>query len=72
MDGRTCFSAPQVTEVQGHKRSSSWGRTYSFSSAISRGCLTEQQNLDVKAGVQSTLQVCLGPLCHTHRHTQSS
>ncbi|KAG7280736.1 hypothetical protein CRUP_004536 [Coryphaenoides rupestris] len=50
---------PPVPEVQGHKRSSSWGRTYSFSSAISRGCLTEQQNLDIKAGVQSTLQVFL-------------
>ncbi len=40
-------------------------RTYSFSSAISRGCLTEEQNLDVKAGIQPTLQV----LTHTHTHT---
>ncbi|KAI5102367.1 ral GTPase-activating protein subunit alpha-2 isoform X1 [Silurus meridionalis] len=46
-------------EIHGHKRSSSWGRTYSFSSAISRGCLTKEQNLDVKAGVQPTLQVFL-------------
>ncbi|KAF5909698.1 ral GTPase-activating protein subunit alpha-2 isoform X1, partial [Clarias magur] len=46
-------------EIHGHKRSSSWGRTYSFSSAISRGCLTEQQNHDVKAGIQPTLQVFL-------------
>uniref|UniRef100_A0A8B9LFK6 Ral GTPase activating protein, alpha subunit 2 (catalytic) n=1 Tax=Astyanax mexicanus TaxID=7994 RepID=A0A8B9LFK6_ASTMX len=49
----------QVLESHGHKRSSSWGRTYSFSSAISRGCLTEQQNHDVKAGIQPTLQVFL-------------
>ncbi|KAI1895830.1 hypothetical protein AGOR_G00110800 [Albula goreensis] len=49
----------QVTESHGHKRSSSWGRTYSFSSAISRGYLTEEQNHHVKAGVQSTLQVFL-------------
>uniref|UniRef100_A0A8B9LBL3 Ral GTPase activating protein, alpha subunit 2 (catalytic) n=1 Tax=Astyanax mexicanus TaxID=7994 RepID=A0A8B9LBL3_ASTMX len=48
-----------VLESHGHKRSSSWGRTYSFSSAISRGCLTEQQNHDVKAGIQPTLQVFL-------------
>uniref|UniRef100_A0A671MED0 Rap-GAP domain-containing protein n=1 Tax=Sinocyclocheilus anshuiensis TaxID=1608454 RepID=A0A671MED0_9TELE len=46
-------------ETHGHKRSSSWGRTYSFSSAISRGCLTEEQNQDVKAGIQPTLQVFL-------------
>uniref|UniRef100_A0AAQ5YQ20 Rap-GAP domain-containing protein n=1 Tax=Amphiprion ocellaris TaxID=80972 RepID=A0AAQ5YQ20_AMPOC len=48
----------------GHRRSSSWGRTYSFSSAISRGFLTEEQNRDVKAGIQPTLQVftfCLIP-----------
>ncbi|XP_037397957.1 ral GTPase-activating protein subunit alpha-2 isoform X1 [Pygocentrus nattereri] len=49
----------QVLESHGHKRSSSWGRTYSFSSAISRGCLTEEQNHDVKAGIQPTLQVFL-------------
>ncbi|KAK6304303.1 hypothetical protein J4Q44_G00248890 [Coregonus suidteri] len=49
----------QVLESHGHKRSSSWGRTYSFSSAISRGCLTEEQNRDIKAGIQPTLQVFL-------------
>ncbi|XP_042598852.1 ral GTPase-activating protein subunit alpha-2 isoform X1 [Cyprinus carpio] len=49
----------QVLETHGHKRSSSWGRTYSFSSAISRGCLTEEQNQNVKAGIQPTLQVFL-------------
>uniref|UniRef100_A0A671YU20 Ral GTPase activating protein catalytic subunit alpha 2 n=1 Tax=Sparus aurata TaxID=8175 RepID=A0A671YU20_SPAAU len=43
----------------GHRRTSSWGRTYSFSSAINRGFLTEEQNRDVKAGIQSTLQVFL-------------
>ncbi|XP_028825456.1 ral GTPase-activating protein subunit alpha-2 isoform X3 [Denticeps clupeoides] len=49
----------QTMEIHGHKRSSSWGRTYSFSSAISRGCLTEEQNHDVKAGIQPVLQVFL-------------
>ncbi|XP_070973076.1 ral GTPase-activating protein subunit alpha-2-like isoform X7 [Oncorhynchus clarkii lewisi] len=48
-----------VLKSHGHKRSSSWGRTYSFSSAISRGCLTEEQNRDIKAGIQPTLQVFL-------------
>uniref|UniRef100_A0A4W6DXN8 Ral GTPase activating protein catalytic subunit alpha 2 n=1 Tax=Lates calcarifer TaxID=8187 RepID=A0A4W6DXN8_LATCA len=47
------------TESHGHRRSSSWGRTYSFSSAISRGFLTEEQNRDIKAGIQPTLQVFL-------------
>uniref|UniRef100_A0A8C9SP40 Ral GTPase activating protein catalytic subunit alpha 2 n=1 Tax=Scleropages formosus TaxID=113540 RepID=A0A8C9SP40_SCLFO len=46
-------------ENHGHKRSSSWGRTYSFSSAISRGCLTAEPNCNVKAGIQHTLQVFL-------------
>ncbi|XP_041109707.1 ral GTPase-activating protein subunit alpha-2 isoform X6 [Polyodon spathula] len=49
----------QPTEHPGHKRSSSWGRTYSFSSAISRGCINEEENTDIKAGVQSMLQVFL-------------
>ncbi|XP_028996063.1 ral GTPase-activating protein subunit alpha-2 isoform X3 [Betta splendens] len=49
----------QVMESHGHRRSSSWGRTYSFSSAINRGFLTEEQNRDIKAGVQPTLQVFL-------------
>uniref|UniRef100_A0A3Q2DXH9 Ral GTPase activating protein catalytic subunit alpha 2 n=1 Tax=Cyprinodon variegatus TaxID=28743 RepID=A0A3Q2DXH9_CYPVA len=47
------------SEIHGHKRSSSWGRTYSFSSAINRGFLTEEENRDVKAGMQPTLQVFL-------------
>uniref|UniRef100_A0A7N6FIS7 Rap-GAP domain-containing protein n=1 Tax=Anabas testudineus TaxID=64144 RepID=A0A7N6FIS7_ANATE len=38
----------EVLESHGHRRSSSWGRTYSFSS-----------NRDIKAGVQPTLQVFL-------------
>uniref|UniRef100_A0A8C7XD37 Ral GTPase activating protein catalytic subunit alpha 2 n=1 Tax=Oryzias sinensis TaxID=183150 RepID=A0A8C7XD37_9TELE len=41
------------------QKSSTWGRTYSFSSAISRGFLTEEQNMDVNAGIQPTLQVFL-------------
>ncbi|XP_034531536.1 ral GTPase-activating protein subunit alpha-2 isoform X2 [Notolabrus celidotus] len=49
----------KTIESHGHKRSSSWGRTYSFSSAISRGFLTEEANRDVKAGIQPTLQVFL-------------
>uniref|UniRef100_A0A665VIC7 Ral GTPase activating protein, alpha subunit 2 (catalytic) n=1 Tax=Echeneis naucrates TaxID=173247 RepID=A0A665VIC7_ECHNA len=47
------------TESHSHRRTSSWGRTYSFSSAISRGFLTEEQNRDIKAGIQPTLQVFL-------------
>ncbi|XP_019733838.1 ral GTPase-activating protein subunit alpha-2 isoform X5 [Hippocampus comes] len=49
----------QILQSHGHKRSSSWGRTYSFSSAISRGFLTEEKNRDIKAGIQPTLQVFL-------------
>uniref|UniRef100_A0A3B4A9C5 Ral GTPase activating protein, alpha subunit 2 (catalytic) n=1 Tax=Periophthalmus magnuspinnatus TaxID=409849 RepID=A0A3B4A9C5_9GOBI len=48
-----------TVENLGHRRSSSWGRTYSFSSAINRGFLTEEQNRDIKAGIQPTLQVFL-------------
>lgn len=47
------------SESSGHKRSSSWGRTYSFTSAMSRGCVTEEENTNVKAGVQALLQVFL-------------
>ncbi|XP_054840471.1 ral GTPase-activating protein subunit alpha-2 isoform X2 [Eublepharis macularius] len=43
----------------GHKRSSSWGRTHSFSNAVSRGCILEEENKNIKAGVQATLQVFL-------------
>ncbi|XP_047200750.1 ral GTPase-activating protein subunit alpha-2 isoform X7 [Girardinichthys multiradiatus] len=49
----------KTLESHGHRRSSSWGRTYSFSSAINRGFLTEEENRDVKAGMQPTLQVFL-------------
>ncbi|XP_053829905.1 ral GTPase-activating protein subunit alpha-2 isoform X2 [Vidua macroura] len=42
-----------------HKRSSSWGRTYSFTSAVSRGCVLEDEDRDVKAGAQAALQVFL-------------
>ncbi|XP_008839533.1 ral GTPase-activating protein subunit alpha-2 isoform X2 [Nannospalax galili] len=47
------------SESSGHKRSSSWGRTYSFTSAMSRGCVTEEENTNVKAGDQAMLQVFL-------------
>ncbi|XP_041418604.1 ral GTPase-activating protein subunit alpha-2 isoform X3 [Xenopus laevis] len=49
----------QVSEQSGHKRSSSWGRTYSFTSAVSRGCVCEDENMDVQAGDQAALQVFL-------------
>ncbi|NWV28412.1 RGPA2 protein, partial [Origma solitaria] len=47
------------SELSGHKRSSSWGRTYSFTSAVSRGCVLEDEDRDVKAGAQAALQVFL-------------
>nr|XP_051701289.1 ral GTPase-activating protein subunit alpha-2 isoform X4 [Oryctolagus cuniculus] len=47
------------TEGSGHKRSSSWGRSYSFTSAMSRGCVTEEDNTNVRAGAQALLQVFL-------------
>uniref|UniRef100_A0A673TZQ1 Ral GTPase activating protein catalytic alpha subunit 2 n=1 Tax=Suricata suricatta TaxID=37032 RepID=A0A673TZQ1_SURSU len=47
------------SESSRHKRSSSWGRTYSFTSAVSRGCVTEEENKNVKAGAQAMLQVFL-------------
>ncbi|XP_030639638.1 ral GTPase-activating protein subunit alpha-2 [Chanos chanos] len=56
---QTDSTQSETAEAHGHKRSSSWGRTYSFSSAINRGCLTEEQNLQIKAGLQPTLQVFL-------------
>ncbi|KAG8444002.1 hypothetical protein GDO86_009258 [Hymenochirus boettgeri] len=49
----------ETSEQSGHKRSSSWGRTYSFTSAVSRGCICEDENIDVKAGGQAALQVFL-------------
>ncbi|XP_057168723.1 ral GTPase-activating protein subunit alpha-2-like isoform X3 [Ursus arctos] len=42
-----------------HKRSSSWGRTYSFTSAVSRGCVTQEENKNGKAGAQAMVQVFL-------------
>uniref|UniRef100_A0A8C0A6W4 Ral GTPase-activating protein subunit alpha/beta N-terminal domain-containing protein n=1 Tax=Bos mutus grunniens TaxID=30521 RepID=A0A8C0A6W4_BOSMU len=47
------------SEGSGHKRSSSWGRSYSFTSAMSRGCVMEEENKNVKAGAQAMLQVFL-------------
>ncbi|CAI5695251.1 ral GTPase-activating protein subunit alpha-2 isoform X7 [Oreochromis niloticus] len=49
----------QMMESHSHKRSSSWGRTYSFSSAINQGFITEEENRNIKAGIQPTLQVFL-------------
>uniref|UniRef100_A0A3Q1NIX8 Ral GTPase activating protein catalytic subunit alpha 2 n=1 Tax=Bos taurus TaxID=9913 RepID=A0A3Q1NIX8_BOVIN len=47
------------SEGSSHKRSSSWGRSYSFTSAMSRGCVMEEENKNVKAGAQAMLQVFL-------------
>ncbi|KAM6163774.1 ral GTPase-activating protein subunit alpha-2 [Rhynchocyon petersi] len=47
------------SESSGHKRSSSWGRTYSFTSAMNRGCVIEEESKNVKAGAQVMLQVFL-------------
>lgn len=55
-----CYFLKTSSESSGHKRSSSWGRTYSFTSAVSRGCVTEEENKNVKAGAQAMLQVCSG------------
>ncbi|XP_007953568.1 ral GTPase-activating protein subunit alpha-2-like, partial [Orycteropus afer afer] len=44
------------SESSGHKRSSSWGRTYSFTSAVNRGCVIEEESRNVKAGAQVMLQ----------------
>ncbi|XP_077789672.1 ral GTPase-activating protein subunit alpha-2 isoform X2 [Podarcis muralis] len=48
-----------ATGHSGHKRSSSWGRSHSFSNAVNRGCILEDENKNVKAGLQATLQVFL-------------
>lgn len=56
---KSCFSKLS-SDHSGHKRSSSWGRTYSFTSAVSRGCILEDEDKNVKAGAQAALQVwCL-------------
>ncbi|CAK6447382.1 unnamed protein product [Pipistrellus nathusii] len=52
-------SKETAPESSRHKRSSSWGRTYSFTSAVSRGCVAEEENKSVKAGAQAVLQVFL-------------
>ncbi|XP_061845394.1 ral GTPase-activating protein subunit alpha-2 isoform X4 [Colius striatus] len=54
MDGKHLTS-----DHSGHKRSSSWGRTYSFTSAVNRGCILEDEDKNVKAGAQAALQVFL-------------
>ncbi|XP_069464171.1 ral GTPase-activating protein subunit alpha-2 isoform X2 [Ambystoma mexicanum] len=48
-----------LSEHSGHKRSSSWGRTNSFTNAVNRGCVFEEENKEVKAGDQAALQVFL-------------
>ncbi|NWJ00903.1 RGPA2 protein, partial [Crypturellus undulatus] len=48
-----------ASDHSGHKRSSSWGRTYSFTSAVNRGCVLEDEDKNIKAGAQATLQVFL-------------
>lgn len=52
-------SKEAAPEGSGHKRSSSWGRTYSFTSAVSRGCVQEEESRSVRAGAQAVLQVFL-------------
>ncbi|XP_054987103.1 ral GTPase-activating protein subunit alpha-2 isoform X2 [Sorex araneus] len=52
-------SKETASESSRHKRSSSWGRTYSFTSAVNRGCVAEEENKNVKAGCQAMLQVFL-------------
>lgn len=66
----SCFSKLS-SDHSGHKRSSSWGRTYSFTSAVSRGCILEDEDKNVKAGAQAALQVwCLEREqgCNLHNH----
>uniref|UniRef100_A0A8C3JXT7 Ral GTPase activating protein catalytic subunit alpha 2 n=1 Tax=Calidris pygmaea TaxID=425635 RepID=A0A8C3JXT7_9CHAR len=46
-------------QTDGKHRSSSWGRTYSFTSAVNRGCILEDEDKNVKAGAQAALQVFL-------------
>lgn len=52
-------SKETTSENTRHKRSSSWGRTYSFTSAVNRGCVAEEENRNVRAGSQAMLQVFL-------------
>ncbi|XP_072361735.1 ral GTPase-activating protein subunit alpha-2 isoform X2 [Scyliorhinus torazame] len=49
----------ETTQQSRHRRTSSWGRTYSFTNAITRGCVFEEENVNIQAGTQSTLQVFL-------------
>ncbi|XP_067900497.1 ral GTPase-activating protein subunit alpha-2 isoform X3 [Heterodontus francisci] len=49
----------EIIQQSRHRRTSSWGRTYSFTNAINRGCVFEEENANVQAGTQSTLQVFL-------------
>uniref|UniRef100_A0A4W3K394 Ral GTPase activating protein catalytic subunit alpha 2 n=1 Tax=Callorhinchus milii TaxID=7868 RepID=A0A4W3K394_CALMI len=49
----------KVTKQFRHRRTSSWGRTYSFTNAINRGCVFEEEDANIQAGTQATLQVFL-------------
>ncbi|XP_067845506.1 ral GTPase-activating protein subunit alpha-2 isoform X3 [Heptranchias perlo] len=55
----TLTNNKETVQQSRHRRTSSWGRTYSFTNAINRGCVFEEENANVQAGTQSTLQVFL-------------
>ncbi|XP_078086427.1 ral GTPase-activating protein subunit alpha-2 isoform X4 [Mustelus asterias] len=55
----TLTNSKETNHQSRHRRTSSWGRTYSFTNAINRGCVFEEENVNVQAGTQSTLQVFL-------------
>ncbi|XP_043916093.1 ral GTPase-activating protein subunit alpha-2 [Protopterus annectens] len=55
----TEVDSKQGSENSRHKRSSSWGRSYSFTKAVNKGSVFDAENRDIKAGVQATLQVFL-------------
>uniref|UniRef100_A0A8C2Z3P7 Ral GTPase activating protein catalytic subunit alpha 2 n=1 Tax=Cyclopterus lumpus TaxID=8103 RepID=A0A8C2Z3P7_CYCLU len=52
-----------LIESHGHRRSSSWGRTYSFSSAISRAFSPRGRNRDVKVFLTNSSNVFLLEPC---------
>uniref|UniRef100_A0A8C2Z3R6 Ral GTPase activating protein catalytic subunit alpha 2 n=2 Tax=Cyclopterus lumpus TaxID=8103 RepID=A0A8C2Z3R6_CYCLU len=52
-----------TVESHGHRRSSSWGRTYSFSSAISRAFSPRGRNRDVKVFLTNSSNVFLLEPC---------
>lgn len=46
-----CYFLKVLFESFGYKRLFSWGRTYFFISVMSRGCVIEEDNINVKVGV---------------------